>query len=635
MSQSPPCGSKLMSCYPLQAYAGPESVVGLFRNAFSTAPDPHILVYRTSSDFDIVTVNGAFDRQIKDMSGGRSKPNAMLTAIGEALSAPPRGSCPAESDNPPGESLWSSAAGAWRLSAWPIRRAFAGAEYWVVRFIEDRQMATATMGIQNEHTLLQAAFDLSPQFLWTAAPTGEYTSGGQRWVELTGRPADEVLDFEWVHEDDRDHVRQAVAVSLATRTDFDVENRIRRPDGSIVWVRSRARPIYERTGAHIGWFGVTEVIDDLKSAHQALSRSSELLTSLLDVAPVSVVLVRLTSGSAPAPGLAQFEFLDLTGPGALLTPQYRPPTVTDCPEPALLAFIRGEEVGPVRYVVQSAETGRRIFEARATALSPSSDLGPQLLLVQTDVTGEVEQSNRLVALEREFSHVCRVNEIGFMATAITHELKQPLTAIANYLELASHLVKQEESASALSAVQTGLVQTKRANTIISRVRDFVRNGELIRAEIGSTDAVSACLDLVRTDALVRGIRLRHERAVETVGLMVDPVRLQQVVVNLLRNAFDAVEAAGTQAEGVLVREAIADGVFRLEVHDWGSGLPSEDCDRVFEPFFTTKKEGMGMGLAICKQLVESEGGSLAADRSAIATTVFTLALPVVAGTQPS
>lgn len=610
-----------MSHNPLEAYAGPESAVGLFRNAFATAPDPHILVYRTSADFDIVTANEAFDRQITPMATVDAKPSPFLMdAIAGSLSAHSRDRSATAHDRAETSFGWPSNAAGWRLSSWLIKRAFADAAYWVVRFSTDRDV----MGIPNDHTLLQAAFDLSPQFLWTADPSGQYTSGGQRWVELTGRPAGEVLDFEWVHEADRDYVRKAVATSLETRSDFDVENRIIRPDGSIIWVRSRARPIYARTGLHIGWFGVTEVIDELKAAHQALSKSSELLTSLLNVAPVAVVLVRMT-GDANSD--SAFEFLDLTGPGALLSPQFRPPAITDCPHNALLGFIAGDGVGPVRYVVQSEGSDRRIFEARATALSTSNGV-PQLLLVQTDVTSEVEQANRLIVLERDFHHVCRVNEIGFMATAITHELKQPLTAIANYLELASHLVKHEDPSGALSTLQMGLAQTKRANTIISRVRDFVRNGELSRTRIKSTDAVSACLDLVRIDALVRGVRLSHERSAETARLVVDPVRFQQVVVNLLRNAFDAVEAAGAQADGVLVREAIVDGVFTLEVHDWGGGLPAGDRDRVFEPFFTTKKEGMGVGLAICRRLVESEGGTLSADQSAIATTVFTLTLPI-------
>jgi two-component system sensor kinase FixL len=246
-----------------------------------------------------------------------------------------------------------------------------------------------------------------------------------------------------------------------------------------------------------------------------------------------------------------------------------------------------------------------------------------------DLTERQETEARLQELQSELVHVSRLTAMGEMASALAHELNQPLSAIANYLRGARRLLDRGEpadSARLSEALDKAGDQALRAGDVIHRLRDFIGRGETERRieSLSKLIEEASALALVGVKELGVRVTMRFDPKADLV--LADRVQIQQVVINLLRNAIDSMRgAAGPRLEVRLARDG--SGFARVTVSDTGSGLSDEVLGRLFEPFLTTKKDGMGVGLSICRTIVEAHGGSIWAknnDDGVGATFAFTL-----------
>jgi len=232
----------------------------------------------------------------------------------------------------------------------------------------------------------------------------------------------------------------------------------------------------------------------------------------------------------------------------------------------------------------------------------------------------------------ELAHLSRVASLGELTATLAHELGQPLTAILSNAGAGRRFLTRSDPdvPEARDALDDITSETQRARDIISRLRDMLRRdgpAEFAPVELN---------DEIRTvDRLLRGERLRYQATVEfdlaedlpaTTG---DAVQLQQVVMNLMLNAFAAMDQPGRSTRRLLVRtRAAADGAsVQAEFHDSGPGIAPEVVDRLFEPFVTTKSNGLGMGLSICRTILEKHRGTIQAANNAAGGATFTLTLP--------
>jgi two-component system sensor kinase FixL len=249
-----------------------------------------------------------------------------------------------------------------------------------------------------------------------------------------------------------------------------------------------------------------------------------------------------------------------------------------------------------------------------------------------DLTERQETETRMQELQSELVHVSRLTALGEMASALAHEINQPLSAIANYLTGSRMLLAQRDPPldRVGEAVERAGDEALRAGEIIRRLREFVARGETGRLPESLSKLIEEASALALVGAKHHGVRvaMNFDRSVDRV--MVDKVQIQQVVLNLIRNAMDSM-ADGDKRELNIAVTRDPRGQAVVSVSDSGGGISTAALDRLFQPFFTTKPDGMGVGLSISRTIIEAHGGHLRARNRDGGGAIFDFTLPTYSG----
>ena len=247
-----------------------------------------------------------------------------------------------------------------------------------------------------------------------------------------------------------------------------------------------------------------------------------------------------------------------------------------------------------------------------------------------DLTERQETETRMQELQSELVRVSRLTALGEMASAIAHEVNQPLSAIANYLKGSRMLLGRDEldRDKVADAVERASAEALRAGEIIRRLRDFVARGETERNIESLSKLIEEASALALVGAKQHGVRVTMAFDPEADRVLVDRVQIQQVVLNLIRNAMDSMIQSSEKSLSVTV-ERNSDGRALVQVTDTGPGISDSAMERLFEPFFTTKAAGMGVGLSISRTIVEAHGGHLRARNREAGGALFEFTLPIV------
>jgi len=301
-------------------------------------------------------------------------------------------------------------------------------------------------------------------------------------------------------------------------------------------------------------------------------------------------------------------------------------TVFDLATPQRAKRINGydrwvmETRSPVEYEMKGAGPGEgRSFVCVKFPFLDGAGAATAIGSMWIDVTRlkAAEEKSRL--LQGELAHISRLSTMGELAAGFAHELNQPLTAISNYAAgINRRLGAAGTDPRTIAVVMERICeQAQLASDIIRRLRRFIRKEDAERKPTDMNDVIRAAVHLLRADAAKQGVDLRLDLAEGLPMALVDEVGIQQVVVNLVRNGVDAVVEECRGPREVTVRTALAgDGGIRVMVEDTGRGMEAAVRERLFEPFFTTKKEGLGVGLLICRSIIEDHNGKLAVSSEA-------------------
>lgn len=254
----------------------------------------------------------------------------------------------------------------------------------------------------------------------------------------------------------------------------------------------------------------------------------------------------------------------------------------------------------------------RWIEIRGRTVLDEEERPVRLSGITRDVTERHEAKDRMDRLQSDLAHMGRLTEMGQMVSTMAHELRQPLTAASTYLSAAKRSLVQEKARDphALEFIGKADGQLMRASQIILRICGFAGRTEPAKAPEDAGILIAEASELARLDPRHRDVDLRIEVAPELPLVLVDKVQVQQVLLNLLRNALEATDGCETRVVTVRARRADTGGDVEISVADTGPGLAPDVADRLFRPFVTTKSDGMGVGLAICRTIVDSHQGKM-------------------------
>jgi PAS domain S-box len=427
------------------------------------------------------------------------------------------------------------------------------------------------------------------------------------------------------------HLRDFQRTGEAADAIRNRELKAQRKDGTIF-------PIFlsVREGMHQGRRIFVAVIQDL--SNQELERAihaeeRSFLAAIVDSSNDAIVSKSLdgqiTSWNRAAETVFGYSAMEMVGsPITRLIP-----TELQYEEDSILATIREGRAVEHYETIRICKDGRRI-DVELTA-SPIRDSNGRVIgasKILRDITRQKESDARLQALSSELNHVARLTEMGQISAAIAHELNQPLSAIANYTNVAKRLATAGTNPDMLvDAVTKAADQAVRAGQIIRRLRGFVEKREGTRdlENINSLVEDSLTLGLIGTKSA--DIRTDVCLSDKLPLIDVDKVQIQQVLVNLLRNAVEAMAFSKVRQLSLKTADD-GNGFIIVKVADTGSGISKEIAERLFSPFVTTKAGGMGIGLAISRSIIESHGGRLSMAPNPGGGTVFEFTLPAATRT---
>ena len=451
-------------------------------------------------------------------------------------------------------------------------------------------------------------------------------------LDPTGKPPTLEGYLDLVHPEDRDSMEQEIQKMLADHRGFDFTKRIVRPDGKTRHVRCVGVPVTEGL-TFKGFVGTGIDVTEQELLTQELGREQAYLAEAQSLTHTgswacNLVTQQIFHSSDENARLYGFD----PGQGAIPFERFYNSIHTE-DEPALRAKLEGAIRAGTDYDVEF-----RICRPDSTIRflrgighhDPSGEVG-EYVGITMDITErkQAEQEReRLRQLEADLAHINRVNMLGELATALAHEIKQPIAAsITSANACLRWLARDPPDLERARAAATRIEQDgNRAADVINRLRSFYKKGTAPAREIVNIkDIIQEMTVLLRTEAVRHAVAIHSELDADAPNVLADRVQLQQVFMNLMLNAIEAMK--DTRGELTIRSGLDPESQLIISISDTGIGLPAENTEQIFDAFHTTKPQGTGMGLAITRSIVESYGGRVWATPNQEAGATFHFTLP--------
>ena len=476
--------------------------------------------------------------------------------------------------------------------------------------------------MENSMLTGMRALDLQGRITYVNAGFCQMT--GLSEAELVGRTA----PFPYWPDEDRETLNARLEDELAGRiTPGGIQVRIKRRDGTLFDARLYVSPLIDARGAQTGWMTSMTDITEPNRIREQLSASYERFTTVLEALDASISVAPLGSDELLfANKLYRLWFGVQTGGHLQLVAQAGVPMTK--PSDEALDDVDAFAGLPTETLPEAETESAEIYlseldkwlEVRTRYLSWVDGRLAQMVIA-TDITARRHAEEQAAAQTERAQNASRLITMGEMASSVAHELNQPLTAINNYCNgmvsrIKAHQISEEDL---LGALEKTAKQAHRAGQIIQRIRSFVKRSEPNRSISVVSNMVEEAVELAEIELRRRNVRLRHYVAARLPTLMVDPILIEQVLVNLLKNAAESIDAAQrpTARRSVELRVVPTqiDGkqLVEFSVTDSGQGLAPEVMGRLYEAFHSTKSDGMGIGLSLCRSIVESHQGHIKAE----------------------
>ncbi len=472
----------------------------------------------------------------------------------------------------------------------------------------------------------------------------DLSTGELQWSETArslfgvdrDRPVTYAQFLSLLEPKDREPIDRAIKrLADGSNGNLDVSFKVALPSGRIQWIRARGGLVRDEAGVARHVSGIFLDVGEVKLLEEALRTRQSHLRSILDTVPDAMIVINgrgiIQFFSTAAERLFGYSEREAVGQNvSVLMPE---PDRTR--HDAYIARYRstGERhiIGIGRIVTGKRRDGTT-FPMHLSVGEMRSGGEPYFTGFVRDLTEHQQTQARLQELQSELVHISRLSAMGEMASALAHELNQPLAAISNYMKGSRKLLAGSHDPNAAkieNAMDRAAEQALRAGQIIRRLRDFVSRGESEKRVESLSKLIEEAGALGLAGAREQDVRLRFHLNPLADLVLADRVQIQQVLVNLFRNALEAM-AESQVRELVVTNSKVADDMIEIEVSDTGSGFQDDVLPNLFQTFFTTKETGMGVGLSISRSIIEAHGGRMWAENNAAGGATFRFTLPAAA-----
>jgi len=466
---------------------------------------------------------------------------------------------------------------------------------------------------------------------------GRITYVNAAFCQMTGWTEDELVGrvppFPYWPDEDRDTLEQKLAQELqgeTTSSGFQV--RVKRKSGEVFDARLYVSPLVDARGQQTGWMTSMTDITEPNRVREQLSAAHDRFTTVLEGLDASVSVAPLGSKELLFANKLYRQWFASTTQGHLSLVSQAGQVRTLSASEASQDDGKDQDDGlmglPTETITESRAENAEIFipelgkwlEVRSRYLNWVDGRLAQMVIA-SDITPRRNAEEQAQVQAERAQSASRLITMGEMASSVAHELNQPLTAINNYCSGMMSRIKANNlnEEDLLKALEKTAHQAQRAGQIIHRIRSFVKRSEPNRTSSDIAHMVAEAVELAGIEMRRRQVRLTQVVAARLPSLNVDPILIEQVLVNLMRNAAESIDLAQRPLTRrdvelkVLPRSEEGQPVIEFSVTDTGRGLPPEVMERLFEAFFSTKSEGMGIGLNLCRSIVESHQGRMKAE----------------------
>jgi PAS domain S-box-containing protein len=503
--------------------------------------------------------------------------------------------------------------------------------------VDDRRKAEGAIW-ESEYKLRQI-IDTVPSLVWATGPNGENTYANRRVLDYLGAPHEEFKDHGWqqfVHPDDLPETLTAFHRAIETGSSYEVVHRVRRADGEFRWHHTSGEPMRDREGRIIQWYGLTIDVDETKKAEERLRRGEAWLAQAQRLTHTGTWVMSGTTlrylywsdecyriwGFDPRLGLPSRD--DMWG---RIHPDDRERLWGEVQEALSEKRDFFEEFrivlpdGTVKYLEANAHHEFSPLSALLEAICTSVDV--------TERKRAQHERERLRQLESDLCHMNRLSVMGELTASLSHEILHPIATARNNARAGMRFLEMnppnlDEAREALACV---VRDADRAKSIIGRWRDHIKKAPPRKECFDLNEAINEVIVMVRSAIADNRVSVQTRLADGALVIHGDCVQLQQVVLNLMLNAVEAMASVEAGARELLVSTKQDHTGVLVAVRDSGPGIDATHLERVFEAFYTTKSDGTGMGLLICRSIIDAHGGKLWAEANEPRGATFQFTLP--------
>ncbi len=499
--------------------------------------------------------------------------------------------------------------------------------------IEER--VTGETELRESESRFRIVADAAPVLIWMSGVDKLCTFFNKPWLEFTGRSMEQELGNGWaegVHSDDLQNCLDVYTAAFDARQPFVMQYRLRRNDGVFRWVSDQGVPQYDAQGRFAGYIGSCFDVTELVNKDAALRESEERMRMTAEAVNLGIWEWDLSKDEIWATN-ARRALLGWPASGKITLEHFISslhPDDRDRIRQAIDDAIHKGQGFDSEYRLVLPDGIVRWMATRGSVRLDAHGKPAQLLGISIDITARKQAELEARQRRDELSHLSRVALIGEMSASIAHELNQPLAGIASNAGAGQRFIDRgnvdlQEIRELLADIGA---DARRASDVVRGIRGMIKKEQMGRQRINLNDIVTNVVHILSSDALLHWCELKTSLDTNLPMVEADPIQIQQVLINLVVNAFEAMPETPVSTREVEINtQQNADGAVRVSVRDYGVGISPETRSRLFEQFFTTKAEGLGMGLAIARSIVEAHAGTIDAESAEDGGARFHFTLP--------